>query len=134
MSTIVEGTLIAALTAWTGITSLGTAISDADWLKIKGPEGALFLSVIIIVVLWNQGRIRERNEDKRREAEREATEKRHRETLEIQQRAADKNEKLVVECILSNGKVATAINSLDNSMKHLVNEILDPERRNDRAA
>ena len=125
MPTAIEGTLIAALA-----TTLGSAISEEDWLRIKGPEGALFLSVIIIVVLWNQGRIREKNENRRRDEELKATEKRHQEMLEIQQRAADKNEKLVVECILSNGKVTTAINSLDNSMKHLVNEILDPDRRN----
>ena len=130
MSNLVEGMVLAALTAWSGITSLGAAITEADWLKIKGPEGALFLSVVAIVVLWNHGRVREKNESKHREAERLATEQRHKEMLEIQQRAADKNEKLVVECILSNGKVTTAINSLDNSMKHLVNVILDPDRKN----
>ena len=123
MNHLLEGTMIGILAVWTGTRTLASAISEGDWMKIKGPEGALFLSVVIIIVLWNAGRVREKNENTRRENEEKKRDDRHKEQLALQKDNADKLIQLNVESILAQGKATQAINSMDRTMQALTIEI-----------
>lgn len=125
MSYTLEGLLLASLTAWTGVKTLGAAISEADWKIIKGPEGALFLSVIIIVVLWNTGRTREKNENKRREDEEGRRERRHAEQLSLQKENSDKLLALTSESIKAHAMAVAAVSSFDRTIRNLTEELKD---------
>lgn len=115
--------MIAALGLWSGTLAVSDAITDADWQKIKGPEGALFLCVIIILTLWNSGRVRERNENLRREREEAARENRHSATLKIQKDNAEKLMELTAESIKAHGLSVGAIRSMDRTIMALTEEL-----------
>lgn len=102
---MLEGTVLVSSGIGTGVaalgTALGTALSDADWSKIKGAEGALFLAVIACIVLWTNSIFKERRRQKlddarearlteQREEEDRRREERHQETLQMQKENAER--------------------------------------------
>lgn len=123
MATVIEGAMLGLLGTWSGIMAVSEAISEKDWQKIKGPEGALFLCVIIILTLWNSGRVREKNENKRREKEEAAREARHAENLKHQRENAEKLMDLTAESIKAHGMSVEAIKSMDRTMMILTEEL-----------
>lgn len=118
-----EGAMIAMLGTWSGIMAVSEAITEKDWQKIKGPEGALFLCVIIILTLWNSGRVREKNENLRREKEEKSRELRHAEGLKLQRENAEKLMNLTAESIKAHGMSVGAIKSVDRTLMNLTEEL-----------
>lgn len=130
VSNLIEGLLLAAIALANGAQYIAAVFSDADWNKITGPHGFLFGAIIAIGVLWNAGRVRERNETKRRDKEEEAREKRHQELVTTNKENAESLKRLTVEGILAQAKATAAqeratvaIKDMDNSIKELATEL-----------
>jgi len=121
--TIIEGIFLGILAIGNGIKYMASMFSDADWQKMTGPYAFLFGLIIAVIVLWNSGRIREKNENSRRAAEAEAREKQHAETLDLQKENSQKLMDLTAESIKAHGMAVGAIKSMDRTIQSLTLEI-----------
>lgn len=120
-----EGVLLATVALIQGgQTALGV-ISEADWLKFTGPHGFLFGAIIAIGVLWNSGRVREKNETTRRDKEELAREARHAELVLTNKHNAESLMKLTVESILAQGKATRAVEAMDSNIQRLTHELAE---------
>lgn len=120
-----EGLLLAALAIANGLSYTMAVISDSDWDRITGPHGFLFGAVIAIGILWNAGRVREKNETKRRDKEEEAREVRHAQLVATNRENAESLKALTVEAIKAQGKATHAIETMDRNIQHLTNQLAD---------
>lgn len=121
--TIIEGIFLGFLAIGNGLKYLASMIQDDDWQKMTGPYAFLFGLIIAVVVLWNSGRIREKNENNRRANEAEAREKQHAETLTLQKENSQKLLDLTAESIKAHGMSVGAIKSMDRTIQNLTLEL-----------
>lgn len=140
---MLEGTVLVSSGIGTGVAALGTALSDADWSKIKGAEGALFLAVIACIVLWTNSIFKERRRQKlddarearlteQREEEDRRREKRHQETLQMQKENAERimamNTRLIEakeRSTIKRAENTQAIMIMDRHIVELSNKVAD---------
>lgn len=120
-----EGLLLASITALNGAQYFLGMLSETDWLKITGPHGFLFGAVIAVLVLWNSGRVREKNETARREKEELAREARHAELVATNKENAESLKALTVESIKAQGKATHAVETMDRNIQRLTNELAE---------
>ena len=125
MNHTIEGLLLLSIAIVQGGQTLLGVISEADWLKFTGPHGFLFGAIIAIGVLWNSGRIREKNESARRDKEELAREARHAELVQTNKHNAESLMKLTVESILAQGKATRAVEAMDNNIQRLTHELAE---------
>ena len=120
-----EGLILAALALANGVSYALAVISDADWDRITGPHGFLFGAVVAIGILWNAGRVREKNESARRDKEEAAREARHAELVATNKANAESLKALTVESIKAQGKATHAIETMDRNIQRLTIEVAD---------
>lgn len=118
--TILEGILFGSLALYHGVISI---FSDADWEKVTGPHGVAFISLLAVVVLWNQGRIRERNENRRRREEMVAREMQHDQTISLQKENAERLCALTAENIKAAGMTAAELGKMLKASESLSHEV-----------
>jgi len=125
MSHTVEGLLLASIAIANGGQFVMSLISDADWSKFRGPDGFLLGAIIAVAVLWNSGRVREKNEATRRDKEELARENRHAQLVATNKDNADSLMKLTVESILAQGKATRAVEAMDSNIQRLTHELAE---------
>lgn len=123
--TLIEGLVLGILAIANGCKYIAAMIADDDWAKMTGPYAFLFGLIVAVVVLWNSGRVREKNENTRRAAEAEAREKQHAETLTLQKENSQKLLDLTAESIKAHGMSVGAIKSMDRTIQALTLELGD---------
>jgi hypothetical protein len=123
--TVFEGVVLGILAITNGCKYIAAMIADDDWQKMTGPYAFLFGLIIAVVVLWNSGRVREKNENTRRAAEAEAREKQNAETLTLQKDNSQKLLDLTAESIKAHGMSVGAIKSMDRTIQSLTLELGD---------
>lgn len=130
ISGLIEGLLLVTIALANGAQYVAAVITEADWLKITGPHGFLFGAIIAILVLWNAGRVREKNETKRRDREEESREKRHAELVATNKENAESLKALTVEGIRAQAKATAAqekateaVKDMDQSIQALAREL-----------
>ena len=121
--TIFEGVVLGILAIANGCKYIAAMIADEDWQKLTGPYAFLFGLIIAVIVLWNSGRMREKNENIRRAAEAVAREKQHSETLALQKENSQKLLDLTAESIKAHGMSVGAIKSMDRTIQALTVEL-----------
>jgi type VI protein secretion system component VasK len=111
-------------------------IDDKSWERITGKSGALFVLSVVLLVVWNANRLsgkraavreeaRRKAEAADRRAEAAATEVRHKETMAMQERNAQKLMDLTVENIKAGARATHAIESMDSNIVRLTMELSD---------
>ena len=123
MSHTIEGTLLFVLATAQGLQYLIGTITEADWLRFTGPHGFLFGAIIAIGVLWNSGRVREKNETIRRDKEELAREGRHSELVKTNKDNAESLIALTVESIKAQAKATHAVEKMDSNIQRLTVEL-----------
>ena len=123
ISNTFEGVLLASIATAHGAQYFLGLLTETDWLKITGPHGFLFGSVIAVLVLWNSGRVREKNEQLRREKEEAAREQRHNQLVATNKENAESLKALTVESIKAQAKSTHAIETMDRNIQRLTNEL-----------
>ena len=94
-----------------GITAMGfleTLTKD----DLTGPHALLLGALAVIVVLWRNAGIREKNEEKRRSSAEEAQERRHKEALNMQKENSAKLADLTMASMRVTSRVSNAIDAL----------------------
>jgi len=112
-----EGILYFVIAAKSGLSLIGNLISDSDWDKITGEHGVIFLLLCVLIVNWNNARIRERNENRRQAAASLLLDKRHTEALDLQRDYTDAVRKIQEASIRSTTRVAIAVDLLSENLK-----------------
>lgn len=109
--------------------------SERDWDRLMGPHGLAVACLIALVIQWNTGRVAERNKDRRANEDREAAnrrhiadaatmDERHKETITMQERNAEKLADLTAESIKASMIVTTTCADLRRSNDELKAVIL----------
>lgn len=104
-------TTITDAVAVAGITSMGfvQGLTKDDF---TGPHALLLACLGVIWVLWQNARVREKNEEKRRTRAEEASERRHKETLDLQKENSAKLADLTMASMRVTNRVSQALNDL----------------------
>lgn len=114
---MLEGFLCLLATASAGLALIFDFISDKDWEKITGEHGTMFLLLCIILVVWNNGRIREKNENKRQERSARLLDARHAETLSLQREYAESIKTIQETSVQASQQTVSAIQTLSNNLQ-----------------
>lgn len=125
MNHFIEASILLVLAVTQGFQYAVGMITEADWVKFTGPHGFLFGAIIAIGVLWNAGRIREKNESVRRDKEETAREGRHAELVATNKENAESLKALTVEAIKAQGKATYAVEKMDSNIQRLTIELAD---------
>lgn len=109
--TIPPVTTITDAVAVLGLSTMGfiETITKDD---LTGPHALLLAALAVIVVLWRNAGVREKNEEKRRTRAEEANERRHKETLDLQKENSASLQKLTVESVRVTARVSQALEGL----------------------
>lgn len=88
------------------------AITDTDWDRLIGPHGFTVGLILAVVALWATAMRRETCENKRRESEETAREKRHQDSIRMQRDNANDLKSITVESIKAQMLTASALSDL----------------------
>lgn len=113
----VEALLLGAIGGYKLTQAIILGITEQDWTRLLGPQGFTVGLILAVIVLWGNGLMREKNENKRREKEEAKREARHVETIGLQRENSDKLMALTVESIKAQGMSASAISRLVDELE-----------------
>jgi negative regulator of sigma E activity len=127
-SSVFDIIALSSLAVWQGISTIFAFISSDDWDKITGPNGLVFVLICGLIVIWTKS-VRDDS----------AKERRHKESLAAQHQSFDSllvlNTKtsedlkiLTVAATKAQLESTMAIQSMDQNIIRLTNEISDADR------
>jgi hypothetical protein len=103
------------LAVYNGVGYAFGIITEADWDRITGPHGVAFISVIAVIILWTNGLLNRKAEDKRRTQETADANAARSDLLKALNAATDSNASLTKQCIKAIEQNTAAVQAFDKT-------------------
>lgn len=128
---VCQGALLTFLALYNGAAAVVGVITETDWNRMTGPHGVAFIAVIAVIGLWVDRKVEKRGEQKRRDKEDEAKEKRNQDLIDALKQLTESNHGLTERAITTIAESKAAIITLDRNIQRLTIEVSDkiPNRR-----
>jgi hypothetical protein len=112
---LAQGMLWGILAVYNGAATFIAIITEADWNRITGPHGVAFISVIAVIILWSNGIMTRKAEDKRRAQEIKDANNARADLLKALEASTASNNALTSQCIHAIERNTAAVQAFDKT-------------------